>query len=569
MCGIHGCIGVGASPDAAMAMADAATHRGPDALSVFTTSAVALSFNRLSIIGGFAAEQPIYSEDGQIVLIGNGEIFNWRQLSDESQYELRTASDIEILLHIYCDNGLRGLSRLEGQFSFMLYDRAKKVVCIGRDRWGITPLYYVRNDNGLQVSSSLTSLYASGLMAAPRLDPQGIMETWNLYGASAPRTCFAGVCELPPGRFATYDISTGRLDEESYVESTAHQTGHENADLRGLLEQSVRTRLSGFGDTGIYVSGGLDSSIVAAMAAALKPGSTKLFGIQFENEDFNEGPYQQQLADALGMDLQVMRVSNDDIVDNLDNCIRMVEMPLIRSAPVPMMLLSRAVRSQGIKHVLCGEGADELFAGYPVFDRRLSSVADKQAELQNYADCFSQPQLHDAISEQIIASNKDISLADVRRTEIRTKLSRYLLAAQGDRVSMANSVEQRFPFLDNSLNEYAFSCTDDELIQNTQGKQPLRAVGVQLLPVALAQRKKQGYLTPDTMVAQSLIETGKMEAMIGHDICEEAGVFDSRKLRQLIHAGTGNETNARFLLFAYSVHKLFRTMQSVHKESLL
>jgi asparagine synthase (glutamine-hydrolysing) len=565
MCGIHLIAGEARSVATARVekMTKISAHRGPDVVSTYEDEEVVIGFNRLEIVGGLHGAQPITNADNSLVLVGNGEIFNYKEL--DKGYRYKTASDLEIALHLYEEHGVNFIDRLEGQFSFVIFDKSKRKLLFARDRWGITPLYYTQVGKKLLLSSSIRALFRSGTLGDMSLDPIGLAEHWYLYGPTPPRTVFKNIYQIPPGSFAEYDLDSRVIVTRSYLDSVLPQpvANYNEADattmLRTTLSESVRARLQPDKRPGVYVSGGVDSSIIAAIvnqSSVIKP---KLFGIGFTDKLFDESAYQKQLADHLGCELVNIFIGTQDIVENIEKCIEFTESPLIRTAPVPMMLLSQKVRESGIKYVLCGEGADELFAGYPVFQKGTSSVQDKWHELSMFAPFF----INESVTQKV-SSNFDkvgSSLHELRSHEINTKLSRYLLVNQGDRVAMANSVEQRFPFLDSAVAELAASLSDDLLINDEhQGKHILRKAFDGSLPQNLIDRKKKGYLTPDLQVVKELLKKGKIDEILSESACKKVGMFDYVQLSSLA-ANIDTEIKARFLLFAYSTHLLIRMMK--------
>lgn len=560
MCGIH--LVTSSNPSTALEavnkMVATTTHRGPDGTHASQVGNVTFGFNRLMIVGGSQGEQPIMIETKGLTLIGNGEIFNYKELDEGFDY--KTTSDLEIILHLYDKYATSFLERLEGQFSFALHDSRKKQIVFARDRWGITPLFYSLKPD-LVLSSSIKALIKSGLLESDvTLDPQGIAEQWFLYGPTPPRTIFKGIHQLAPGSVALYNLEKSSLITEHYADALP-QTNKEKASpqtLRDALTQSVQKRLQGEYGPGVYVSGGVDSSIIASLVARVG-ANPKLFSISFTDAEYDESPYQRKLAEYLDCELQSVHIETKDIISHLDECLAYTESPLIRTAPVPMMLLSHVVRGSGLKYILCGEGADELFAGYPVFQKGLSSVADKKEEALSFARYFQNKKECEAAASVLKSFSVNPSLLNLRREEIDTKLSRYLLANQGDRVSMANSIEQRFPFLDSSVAQIASGLEDDKLIHNGNGKWILRKAFEDYLPDELLYRKKQGYLTPDVGVAKALQKSPGFREALSEEACNKYGIFNYANIQKLLES-INTTAEARFILFAYTTHRLVELM---------
>ncbi|MBI3093018.1 MAG: asparagine synthase (glutamine-hydrolyzing), partial [Candidatus Levybacteria bacterium] len=456
-------------------MVNITVHRGPDTTVSIINKKYGIGFNRLKIVGGNKGQQPIYDKGNKIYLICNGEIFNHIELRKRycRKEEFLTESDVEIILHLYKKFDKRCIEYLEGQFAFLLYDTLKNVILIGRDRFGINPLFYSFCQESFIVASEIKAILSTKLINNVFLDTQGIAESMFFYGAIPPRTCFTNIFQLPPGYFGVYDIKNKNFFTKSYFNLKENKNkiktirvGREK--LQELLIKSVQKRLQGKYTPGVYLSGGLDSSVIGYLVNKLTSGNTKFFSISFKNHIYDESLYQKKLAGVLKITLRQIRIDFDDIVSNFEECIFHVETPLIRTAPVPMLLLSKMVRKENIKFVFCGEGADEMFAGYPVFMKGKSSFEDKWIILKNFLPLFKGKEIRNSIErtyKKLSQINKKESLlTQCRKKEIETKLSQYLLVNQGDRMSMANGVEQRFPFLDSEVVKYAFSLHDRLLV---------------------------------------------------------------------------------------------------------
>lgn len=551
-------------------MVASSNHRGPDATEVLVESEFALGFNRLQIVGGKLGSQPIYDKANGLLIICNGEIFNHKELQKDyfSNDPFLTKSDVEIILHLYKKFGEQSISYLEGQFSYILYDLNKKKVILGRDRFGINPLFYYLNNRTLIVASEIKSILASRLTKNVSLDQKGIIESLLFYGAIPPRTCFTNVLQVPPANYVTYNLLTNQLEQIKYWEINKNEEFQSNKEqssmeLRELLFNSVRKRLQGESIPGVYLSGGIDSSIIAFIVNQLSDKKPRLFSIAFEDKRYDESQFQEEVARNLNIELEQLRVSFEDIAKNLQECIYHVETPLIRTAPIPMMWLSKKVKSTGTKFVLCGEGADEMFAGYPVFIKNKASIEEKWDTISQYIKLFQDSSLNSYIAKMkghIIDEANDVNkLSHNRKKEIMTKLSQYLLVNQGDRMSMANGVEQRFPFLDTDLVNYAFSLDDDLLIMDNQGKQILREAFRKDLPAELINRKKQGYLAPDDTVIRAILVDGRYNYLLKESYFNKVNIFDYSKTHEIIERITRSIANlfdANALLFILTTHLL-------------
>lgn len=571
MCSINLILSKKESPsklyEAVINMTRSTSHRGPDSTEIISGRGFSLGFNRLEIVGGSKGSQPISNEDNKIHLICNGEIFNYKELMKihKNKHVYKTTSDVEVLLHLYEELGPEFIKLLDGQFAFTIIDENKGRVIIGRDRFGINPLFYYMKEDLFIVGSEIKAILNSGYLKNIRLNPESIAESWFFYGSIPPKTSFKDVFQLSPAFLGIFDFRTNKLNTTPYwslSEQGKDMDSNQTQKLDKILSNSIKRRLQGNYKPGLYVSGGLDSSIVALLTEKFSNIKPELFSIVFKDKKFDESKYQDQLATFLKCRLHKVHIDTKTIVENIKQGIYHTETPLIRSAPIPMMLLSKEARKWKVKFVLCGEGADELFLGYPVFIKGKSSVQDKWDENKEYIKFFIDPEMNNKIQQEykkITSIEKDSNLLYVRIIEIQTKLSQYLLINQGDRMSMANGIEQRFPFLDLEVVNYASSVNKKMLIQNNIGKNILRKTFQALLPKKLVMRKKQGYLAPDIEVAHELLKNEKYRKFLSEQCIKKLNIFnyfEVTKLIKKISSKEMKESDARFLLFIYTTQLL-------------
>lgn len=526
-------------------------HRGPDETNVHSGTHYSFGFNRLRIIGGRKGSQPIISgKNEQLILVCNGEIFNHRELKKQhfNATLFKTTSDVEIIAHLYERFGVRGFSYLEGQFAFILYDRKKQKIVLGRDYFGINPLFYSKSHNTIVASSEVKSILE--LIPNPSLDTEGILETYFFYGPLQGRTCFTDIHQVPRGHIV--EISVSSFEKKTIPIDFSLKSFNTKGDLNSILKDSIKKRLMGNSVPGVYLSGGLDSSIVAYLTNKLSKKKPLLFSICFRNKSYDESHYQDALNKLVDCKHVKIYADPESIKDNLIETIYQCETPLTRLASVPLGLLSREVRRHGVKFVLCGEGADELYAGYPVFMRGFSSIEDKWNEntaLFNYIN--SPVAIEHICSTYKILCNHDHTFAELSRVEIETKLSGYLLSSQGDRTSMKNGVEQRFPFLDLQSYQYSVQIPKDRLIRNGRGKYPLRETYKSKLPRVITERVKQGFLTPDLETIQYILNDDDWKQIVIANI-DRFPLFNSYKIRRLLNK-VSNPSEARIMLFFLTV----------------
>ncbi len=571
MCGFAGFIGDINPPDGAehllSSMADAIAHRGPDGRGIYSAPGIGLSHVRLSIVGLEDGHQPMATNDGNFVIAFNGEIFNYLELRKDLEArgcKFRTSSDTEVLLQLYAHFGEACLDRLNGDFAFAIWDERRKRMLIARDRMGVRPLFYSRHRGAIFFASEAKALLAVPGIEA-ELDPVALDQIFTLWAPIAPRTVFKGISELEPG--AVLIIQDGRIRTKHYWQLTypdladlRPQEDHREREeeLRSLLLDATRLRMRADVPVGSYLSGGLDSSLIVALAAPMASDGLNTFSVTFESAEHDEGFFQRQVAEALGTNHQSITCGSSAIADAFPDVIRFSERPVLRTAPAPLFHLSGLVRRAGMKVVLTGEGADEVFAGYDIFrESRVRRFCARQPTSRIRPHLFRKlypylPGLKQQSPEYLAAffgAGKDtpqdplfshrprfrstaaakIFYSDDLRTrlsgydaaeelasrlppefgrwhplhqaqylEARFLLPGYILSSQGDRMAMAHGVEGRFPFLDHRLVEFANSLHPEAKLNGLEEKHILRRIAKDLLPGDVARRPKQPYRAPDS-----------------------------------------------------------------------
>ena len=390
MCGIAGILNIAEnlappSPDLLSSMIGTLRHRGPDEFGCYRDNNVGLVNARLSIIDLTTGSQPICNEDENLWCVYNGEVFNYLELRESLRklgHRFKTGSDTEVVLHAWEEWGRECFDRFNGQWAVAIWDRKRKTLVLSRDRFGVRPLFVHRGSGRLRFASEVKALLVDPDVPR-RIDLRGLDQVFTFWTTVAPATIFEEVEELRPGSARQY-TSGGSMEEWQYwrLEFPAGNVGRTNisqradspsmaeaADvLRRELETATRLRLLRSDvPVGCYLSGGLDSSLTAYLARQAHPGDLKTFSIRFEDPEFDEGRYQRLMAETLETDHREIVVRRHDIADSFPAVLWHTEKPILRTAPVPMFLLSGLVRDSGIKAVLTGEGADELLAGYDIF----------------------------------------------------------------------------------------------------------------------------------------------------------------------------------------------------------
>lgn len=584
MCGIFGFIAdVSNQIDQSMLTrcyrsVDLLKYRGPDGGYSWHSKNCFLGFRHLSFFEKNFSTQPLHNENDTIHLICNGEIFNHVELRKRlKKHYFTSISDCEVLIHLYEEYGEDFLQHIKGQFALILWDEISRCVILARDRFGICPLYYLKTASGYFFASEIKALleYSDKRIS---LDIEGIAQTLFFYGPEYPKTCFTDIYQVPAGSYLKLNIKTKKLFVKSYWQlQFAHKKGFKKLKRREvlnqfnfLLTQAVKRRLQGDFKPGVYASGGLDSSSIATVMSELKQ-KTKLFSIQFSDQVYDESFYQTLLSQQLELGLGQLIISDQDILDNLIKTIFHTECPLNRTAPIPMFLLSKLTCEQGYKCILSGEGADELLAGYPVFQKHQPSIVAKFKTFERILSLFADSKhlmvlIKNSLDKyQSQLKSKGGNLHNSQIVEVGTKLSRYLLATQGDRVSMANGIEQRFPFLDEDLVDFIESLSNFWFMSDHKGKVILREAMRDRVPEKIIQRPKKGYLSPDRILAESYRNNNALlREILSLDKIKEAGIFDINEVKRLTafinnNGALDQNTNTTFIFFTTTqiLHELF------------
>ncbi len=607
MCGIAGIMAGPLAPpvsrDEIMRMAAMLVHRGPDGWGLYRDDRAGLGHTRLSLIDLEGGHQPIRNGDGSLWLVFNGEIFNYVELRAHLKSlgsRFYTEGDSEVIVQCYERYGPDAWRMLNGQFAFALWDRRKRRMWLVRDRLGILPLYYAEADGHLLFASEAKALFAGGRIA-PRFCATGLAEVFMRWSASPPRTVFEGVSQVPPATALCFD-ETLKADAVRYwqpdpARPSLSRIADEDAEaaLEEHLARSITLRLRADVPVGSYVSGGLDSSLISAMAAVqLKGGTLNTFGIRFEDPRFDETAGQRLMARAIGSHHHEILVGAADIRDALNEVVWRCETPLLRTAPVPLFLLSRLVQEAGVKTVLTGEGADEMLAGYNIFkedqirrfwarqpeskmrpallkrihhyigteDARATALWQSffRQSLTDTANPFYShlirwqntawtlrllaPHLRGAVSLDGIMADlaaamphgwqKWDALTRAQAIEMQSFMSSYLLSCQGDRVAMAHGVEARYPFLDPEFVDFSLALPKRLKLAGLCDKVLLRRIASKRLPEAIWNRKKQPFRAPIGAVLFGPEGAAQFGDRLAPDALAEFGLFDAKAVAALL-----------------------------------
>lgn len=614
MCGLAGLVAetIGPAEQAVLErMVRAIRHRGPDHAGTFADASAALGHARLSIIDLSGGAQPMCNEDARLWIVFNGEIFNYLELRREllsRGHRFGTRSDTEVILHLYEDLGERCVERLNGQWAFAIWDARERSLFVSRDRLGVRPLFYCFPAPGqLAFASEIKALFAHP--GVPRaLDPHALEEIFTFWHTLPPRTAFQGIFELPPGCSARF--AAGRMTVKPYWDlryrpptGTATESDVERyaEELLALLEDAVRLRLRADVPVGAYLSGGLDSTLVAGLVERSGVARLRTFSVRFEDRDLDEGPFQAEAVRHLGTDHQQIPCTASQIGAVFPDVIWHVEKPILRTAPAPLYLLSRLVREHGYKVVLTGEGADEMLGGYDIFKevkirsfwaarpdsalrplllRRLYPYLPQlQAQSHAYLKAFFHikpedtqslffshlprwrltsklkgllaPELRAALdSYDPVGALGTLLPAEYREwdpftraqyLEARFLLPGYILSSQGDRVAMAHAVEGRFPFLDHRVVEFCAALPAGLKMKALQEKYLLKRSARGIVPPVILRRAKQPYRAPDARSFLCGEPQEYLEELLSPERVRQDGVFRPEAVGQLLRKARSAE----------------------------
>jgi len=599
MCGIAGIAhrdARGVPLETLARMGAAIQHRGPDGYGFYAGAHVGFAHLRLSIVDLQGGAQPLTNEDGQVVITYNGEVYNHLELRRELEgrgHVFRTRSDTEVLVHAYEEWGADMLRRLNGQFAFAIYNAATRSLFMARDRFGVRPFFYAQRDGSFYFASEIKAILASGEVRAS-IDPAALDEVFTMWAARPPRTGFQGIASLEPGTYGIW--RDGRLNLHRYYELDYPEGGMEPGDA---IEQLDELMLSGVGmrmradvPVGAYLSGGLDSSITSSLAASASPHQLRSFSITFDDPRFDESGFQRSVAQGVGSLHAITSIGQNTIAESFPDVVWHAETPLLRTAPSPMYHLAKLTKSKGIKVVLTGEGADELFLGYDLFKevsvrrfclRRPESTGRQKLFDRLYPYLIEQGRggefwrkfflnagkpgdplfshmprflltswIKEFYSPEFSASLTGTDVLDELRSSLPTRffgwsqlnqaaylemtllLSPYLLSSQGDRMAMAHGVEGRYPFLDHRLFEFAAALPTGSRLRGLKEKEILRRWAKRILPGTINSRAKQPYRAPDAPSFFASNAPGYIADALSSEAILRVGIWSPRAVAGLV-----------------------------------
>jgi asparagine synthase (glutamine-hydrolysing) len=582
-------------PDVLAAMNQQIAHRGPDDAGFYVRENVGLAMRRLSIIDVRTGHQPISNEDETLWIVFNGEIYNHRDLRQKLEargHRYRTNSDTETIVHLYEEYGNECVQHLQGMFAFAIWDQRKRQIFIARDRLGIKPLYYCHDGDRLLFGSEIKAL-----LAHPQLRPEFNRKTLREYLAfgyiSGEETMYAGIRKLMPGHTLTLDPS-GEITISPYWDLEVNSEGSDRMresyveEYRTRLEACVQSHLMSDVPLGVFLSGGLDSSAIAALTAKIRNDRIQTFAVGYGEEEFSELPFAREVAQHIGSEHHEVRLSRDDFFQSLPLCIWHEDEPIVWPSSVPLYFVSRLARDR-VKVVLTGEGSDETLAGYTryawtLLNSRMDNIyrsltpsalrralrsgisagpfsATMRRKLEhtfllrdgtswpefyfdNFYSAFSAAEQNELLTPPAKLDSDDAYSGSMRYwnqsngemlhrllyTDIKTYLVELLM--KQDQMSMAASIESRVPFLDHTLVQFTASIPAKFATKGLAGKFILKSAVEDLLPRSIIYRQKMGFPTPWSywLAGPQLAE---LEAMLMESRSLNRGYFKPDAIRSI------------------------------------
>lgn len=615
MCGIFGFSAKGITEQQLITATDKLILRGPDAAGYFYKSPVGLGHRRLSIIDLSTGEQPMFSKDKSVVLIFNGEIYNFKNIKEELELEgvqFNTQSDTEIIMQAYQAWGIdKCLEKLEGMFVFALWDEKLQKTILVRDRFGEKPLFYTKNENGFFFASELKAL--DGFYDRNQISKTALNLFFSLTYIPAPYTIYANVFKVEAGCYLTIDVD-GNFKSKQYYDFESISSNNQQHQLRNYEEAKKELRIKLFDSIeermisdvplGSFLSGGIDSSVVSAIMAKLSPQPIKTFSIGFKEKEYDESERAALVAKHIGADHTLFIVGHKDLLEIVDQTLSYFDEPFGDSSAIPSMMVAKKAKEK-VTVVLTGDCADELFGGYdkylgkhyadqynkyPKLLRKLfetiigiiphtsttNQILRKVKKVvhsaglspeQRYASLSSlgytelqkqellQPEFQENSNAIILKYFSDLTGDELSKTfysDAKLVLEGDMLA-KVDRACMLNSLEARVPFLDSKIAEFSTRLPHEFKIDGTNKKKILKDTFRDLVPVETMAFSKKGFGIPIRLWFQNELKE-ELTTLLDKQIIKEQGFFKYEMVEKIMlehFAGKENHSTKLWLLFVF------------------
>ena len=539
-------------------------------------------------------------------------------------YNFKTHSDTEVLVQLYAKYGKKCLEMLNGQFAFAIWDNIKEELFLARDRVGIRPLFYNFQDGVFSFASEIKCLFEQDELK-PEFSPESLMQIYTFWNALTPNTTFKNIFEVSPGELLVFNRSGIHKEKYWQLSfdkrNDALSMSDALAEFHELFNNAVRIRLRADVEVAAYLSGGLDSSATVAYINDIEPNVLNTFSVGFEEEYFDERNYQNEAVNYFNTSHKSIICSSDDIANTFPDVIWHAETPIMRTASTPMYLLSKLVRESGIKVVITGEGSDEILGGYDIFKetkirrfwanepgslvrplllKRLYPYLPQMKKAnpailkmfygyklndvnnpfyshllrwnnsnhilkhlspkikKRIGDYSPMEELADTLPENFDSWD---SMAKAQWLETTIFMSGFLLSSQGDRMSMANSVEGRYPFLDYRVIEFCASLPSRLKMNGLNEKSLLKRLMQNRIPQSIAKRTKQPYRAPIQSVFLSKQSPEYVNQMLSEEFFEQVGVFNFLSVKTILarieKSETSTEVDNMLITFIISTHLLY------------
>lgn len=546
-------------------MLKAISHRGPDGSDIEEMPGVTFGFNRLAFVDLSGGMQPLYNEARDIFSITNGEIYNWKELRKDLEakgHVFKTQTDCEVIPHLYEEYGLDFAGKINGQFAIALYDRSKDRLVLVRDQFGICPIFYTEFDGRIIFASEIKAILE--YPGVPRkLNLKAVDQLMNFPGIVSPVTFFKDIYSIKPGHMKVIDKENGIKDIEYWdliypteVEDKGEEYYVER--LKEILKNSISRRLMADVPIGFYISGGLDSSIVACYIGKYMLDSYYSFSAEIGEADLDESKFQQMVHECTKSTHYKVKITDADIIKNIPDVIYQAESAVKESYDVAAFKLSELVAGSPAKAVLTGQGSDELFSGYAGYmvdlfrNMKKDAMSPEEKEMNerlwgspDFRFERNHPELRkihqkvysgdvwkslddfSALKESPINTDHVKGLSFQRRRsyiDMKIRLGDHLLGEHGDRMFFSHSIEGRHPFLDMELIEFLKQVPDKYKLHGTNEKYLLKKAGVGIVPEPILKRKKFPFQAPGM---SSIIKDTKDIPYLDRELIEKYNVFDA------------------------------------------